>query len=84
MIQEDTCDSRGDREGFHPLPVLFAEQPAVSTARPKHPSWVKAKFSYNERYRFLSERLKAHGLQGVSLTGQRAGQPGLALQRLII
>ncbi|MEE3230904.1 MAG: hypothetical protein VX272_07675, partial [Planctomycetota bacterium] len=65
MVQEDSYENQSAREGFHPLPVLSAEGPPVSRARPKHPSWVKAKFSYNERYRFLSERLKAHGLHTV-------------------
>ena len=65
MVQEDSYENQSAREGFHPLPVLSVEGPSVSRARPKHPSWVKAKFSYNERYRFLSERLKAHGLHTV-------------------
>ena len=65
MVQEDSYESQPAREGFHPLPVLSAESPPAREVRPKHPSWVKAKFSYNERYRFLSERLKAHGLHTV-------------------
>ena len=62
MVQEDGIEQQSQGEGFHPLPVLSA--PAAK-ARAKHPAWVKARFSYNERYRHLAERLEAHGLHTV-------------------
>lgn len=65
MVHEDSCDTQPELEGFRSLPVLSAGGAVASAARPKHPAWVKAKFSYNERYRFLGERLKAHGLHTV-------------------
>ena len=65
MVHEDSSDTQPEMEGFHSLPVLSAGGAVARVARPKHPAWVKAKFSYNERYRFLGERLKAHGLHTV-------------------
>lgn len=62
MVQEDGIEQQSQGEGFHPLPVLSA--PAAKE-RAKHPAWVKARFSYNERYRHLAERLEAHGLHTV-------------------
>ncbi len=62
MVQEDGIEQQSPGEGFHPLPVLSAPSGA---ARAKRPAWVKARFSYNERYRHLAERLEAHGLHTV-------------------
>jgi lipoic acid synthetase len=48
---------------FKPLPVLAGAP--VRPARRRHPSWIKARFADNERYRFLRERLRAHDLHTV-------------------
>ena len=48
-------------ESFRPLPVL--ETP--KKARRNFPSWIKARFSDNERYRFVRDRLREHGLHSV-------------------
>ncbi len=47
--------------GFRALPVL-----SRTAKRPRSfPSWIKARFSDNERYRFLQGRLREHGLHTV-------------------
>ena len=46
---------------FRALPVL---EPAAS-ATPRFPSWIKARYSENERYAFLRDRMRAHGLHTV-------------------
>ena len=47
--------------GFRALPVL-----SRAAKRPRSfPSWIKARFSDNERYRFLQGRLREHGLHTV-------------------
>jgi lipoic acid synthetase len=47
--------------GFRPLPVL-SRPPRKARS---FPSWIKARFSDNERYRFLRDKLREHGLHTV-------------------
>ena len=49
--------------GFRPLPVLAPA--SRRSGRPRFPSWIKARFSENERYRLVKERLRAHDLHTV-------------------
>ena len=46
-----------------PLPVLARSEPERPPG--KHPSWIKARFSQNQRYRFLKGRLGRHSLHTV-------------------
>jgi len=59
-------DPTDEPDGLRPLPVLESGSTAArSRRRAAFPSWIKARYTENERYRFVGGRLRAHGLHTV-------------------
>ncbi|HLU47299.1 MAG TPA: lipoyl synthase [Planctomycetota bacterium] len=63
MLTRDEDPARGNEnaQGFVPLPVL-----AAPPRRPRrYPSWIKVRYSENERYLHLREKVRSHSLHTV-------------------